>query len=166
MLRPLQPLPSLSGAGLWSSCWGQLQLCSHPCPVPPLGRQGRFFSTGGLLVPGETDSLLGLPRSESGSHTPASGVVLPGPALGSDSGSPLVLLPLCNDCKGKKRGLVFQTVRMARGLSSELRAVAAAPLILPTLWKVKNTWRRGSIHARTKRANMAVAGLYTQPSST
>lgn len=36
-----------------------------------------------------------------------------------------------------------------------------APLILPTLWKVKNTWRRGSIHPRTKKANRAVAGLYT-----
>lgn len=158
----------LSRAVLWSSPCGQLQLCSHLCPVPPLGRHSGFFSTGSLLVPGEADPLLGLPRSALerltpglGPHTAACGAALPGLVLGSDGGSPLGLQPLCNNCKGENRDLVFQTVRVTGVFPASSEPWQQAPLISPTIRKVKNTWRRGITHPRTKKANMAVTGLYT-----
>ena len=51
-----------------------------------------------------------------------------------------------------KRGTWFSRLSGWLGVfSASSEQWQQAPLTLPTLWKVKNTWRRGIIHPRTKR---------------
>ena len=101
----------MAGSSELVACWSLERLA--PCPCAPGVRGGR------KLLPLEW--------------------FFPGPVLSNDSGAPVGLLSLCNDCKGKRRDLVFQIVRMTRGLSASSEQWQQAPLTLPTLWKVKNT---------------------------